>query len=507
MANKYVSLSGSDSNNGLGPDASHATNKPWLTLEYAVDNISSGDVLYIAPGIYRDCITIGVTPSVETIISGDPLNAQGFKDGSGLLLDIGPVIITNLLTDDVSSATNSNTFDINGKSYLTIKNLWIENFSNSNAIVISSASTNINISDCYIFAVSNQCVSISNTAGTSSSITIDKCVISSPQNTNITITLAKHSSEYDSAILIKNSMFHTAGSAIYTTSSGTDTYFGTGVIVQNCTFLCNSSCFYVSSNYNASLTTKFQAKNCLMFGTYGVRQAGGTAGDIIVEDYNFICCSTPRTNVSTGGNSIAYGSNSFNRSIRIDCGQSQLWGFLPKSTCSPWNSSKTVGYGNDSTPTALTTDFFGMVRPSGCGVAAASALAGVGAIELHNYGVKDTGTKDAGDASIKLTGPGDHELLIPVDASSTTISIKVRYQSTTYGGTNYPQAILLDSEAFANISGNTETETATTSASDAWETLTFTAFTPSRKGTVRLRLINRGTGGDDVCWFDTLSVA
>jgi hypothetical protein len=48
MATYYVSNSGgSDSNNGLGPDASDATNKPWLTIGKALgaSGISSGDTV------------------------------------------------------------------------------------------------------------------------------------------------------------------------------------------------------------------------------------------------------------------------------------------------------------------------------------------------------------------------------------------------------------------------------------------------------------------------------
>src|SRR5512139_3749327 len=61
----------------------------FKTLECAVDNILDGDVLYVAPGIYRDCVTIGVTPTVETIIRGDPMNTQEFKTAAGVLVEQG----------------------------------------------------------------------------------------------------------------------------------------------------------------------------------------------------------------------------------------------------------------------------------------------------------------------------------------------------------------------------------------------------------------------------------
>src|ERR1051325_3311383 len=94
MTTYYVSPSGSDSNNGLGPDASHASNKPWLTIGKALgaSGIASGDIVYIAPGTYREVVTVNMTSAtVETQVIGDPANAQGFKNGSGVLLAAGEI--------------------------------------------------------------------------------------------------------------------------------------------------------------------------------------------------------------------------------------------------------------------------------------------------------------------------------------------------------------------------------------------------------------------------------
>jgi hypothetical protein len=251
-----------------------------------------------------------------------------------------------------------------------------------------------------------------------------------------------------------------------------------------------------------------QLKNCICLGFYGAYQANVAGGDstVLVEDWNFLACSIPRTNVSIGANSISYGSSVFARSIRHDCGQSQLFGFLPKSFMAPWNTSRTIGYGNDSTPAALDVDIWNRVRPSGCGVAAASVLRAVGAHELHEFGAKEITIKDAGDASIKLTGPGDHDILVPVDTAATVISLKVRFDSATYGGVSYPQVILLSALDIGQPTAD-ETETATVAASDAWETLTFTSFTPTLKGWVKIRLLNRSTTAAGICYFDTVGIA
>jgi len=125
-----------------------------------------------------------------------------------------------------------------------------------------------------------------------------------------------------------------------------------------------------------------------------------------------------------------------------------------------------------------------------------------GALQLHDTAVKETATTDAGSVGIRIDGPGSHEFLIPVDASSTTITVKARYDSN-HGTTNKPQAILL---ANGEIGVSTETETMT-SAADTWETLTFSAFTPSAKGIVTVRLVSRSDTPYGRAYFDTWTVS
>jgi hypothetical protein len=65
-----------------------------------------------------------------------------------------------------------------------------------------------------------------------------------------------------------------------------------------------------------------------------------------------------------------------------------------------------------------------------------------GALEAHDTAAKETTTTDAGSVGLVINGPGSHEFLIPVDATSTTISVKMQYDAN-HGTTNKPQAILL----------------------------------------------------------------
>ena len=82
MATYYVQPNGSNANTGLG--ASNAT--AWQTVQKALGatGIGSGDTLYIAPGTYREAITIGGTYSATTTIIGDRTASQftGISAGS-----------------------------------------------------------------------------------------------------------------------------------------------------------------------------------------------------------------------------------------------------------------------------------------------------------------------------------------------------------------------------------------------------------------------------------------
>ena len=78
MATYYISNWGSDSNNGLGPDPTHASNKPWLTIAKALGaaGIASGDTVYLCPGTYRELVTVNMTSAtVETkVVSATTLD-------------------------------------------------------------------------------------------------------------------------------------------------------------------------------------------------------------------------------------------------------------------------------------------------------------------------------------------------------------------------------------------------------------------------------------------------
>jgi hypothetical protein len=69
MTTYYVDpVNGLDANNGLGPDASAVSNKPWKTLAKLLGaaGFASGDTAYLAPGTYREVVTVAMTSATVT---------------------------------------------------------------------------------------------------------------------------------------------------------------------------------------------------------------------------------------------------------------------------------------------------------------------------------------------------------------------------------------------------------------------------------------------------------
>jgi hypothetical protein len=498
VATYYVDYNnGSDSNNGLGPDASNATNKPFATIAKLIaasGAMSSGDTAYLAPGVYREAnVTVGISPTSETSIIGDPLNRQGFKNSSGVLVPAAPVTMSGYLTDDTTAYSANNSLSASGKDYLTFENIYFI----ARGILISLISCeNWTLRRCVFFAVGSQnALQIQPAIDVANNLLVDSCVVFAPRGRPISIALGySNTADYDVNITLKNSLFLTpyVVAAVEVAVAGSATsFYGGGVDVLNCTCIGR----YAMQCSSAGISTTYP---CTIYNSVGMGDTVLTANTTgqIIEDYNLLLGSIARQNVTAGSNSKTTECAPY-----LELGQSFLHGFQPRPFLSPWHQSRTLGFGGSSPPT---TDLFGRPRPSGGGRTVASASAGIGAMECHDFGTENTSAADGGSGScLELVGPGDHDIIVPVDASSTTISLKVKYDSATYGGTDYPQAILLDA---GDIGVSTETETATSSASDAYETLTFTAFTPTRKSWVKIRLINRSTAGAGKCWFDSVTV-
>ena len=167
MATYYVQPNGADSNAGTGPSSGTA----WRTIQKALGatGVASGDTLYIAPGTYRETVTVGGTYINNVNIIGDRTASQFAGINSGYIR------ITGLVSDALNSSTNLGYFIINGKSYLTFDSIWFEG-----TLSLPANSTNLNFIRCQITKANNSptgSLSIVMTTTGQSNILFDKCFI------------------------------------------------------------------------------------------------------------------------------------------------------------------------------------------------------------------------------------------------------------------------------------------------------------------------------------------
>lgn len=503
MSVYYVSTAGNDSNNGLGPDASHASNKPWRTVAKALGaaGISSGDTVYVGPGVYRETVTVAMTSATaETKVYGDPCNKQGFKNGSGVLLSAQPVRWTAWTTDDKTTPAANALLTLAGRDFLTFQDIVMVGTSAGNYVVNSTstgAATDITFRRCLIFSPAgsgvNGCINVNATgspAGTALNWVIENCILANlAASTAISFTSASSASaDFDLNVRIQNSLIAClGGSGISMTKSGANSFLSGGIDVSNCTILVRSSGLTIVTGGSTSIPCTIY--NSVVVSASGPALGGVSTGDI-TENYNILNSVTARTNVSGGANSVT------SYCPLINLGQAELMGFLGRQAFSPTFDSPILGFGTDGS-VSLTTDLLGRDRPSGCGITWANTSKAVGCYEFHDFEQLESTVTDSGGGR-KLVGPGDGEVVFAVDATSTTISLKVRYD-TNHGTGSKPQIELLAAEDIG-VSGQTLTASV---GVDTWETLTFSAITPTAKGFVRVRIHSRAAAGNGLCYYDT----
>lgn len=84
----YVATNGNNANAGTAA-------APWLTVQYSVDQLSPGDILHVAAGVYNEKITLNVsgTSSQPILIEGNGISST--LDGTGLTAQTAMIAIVN----------------------------------------------------------------------------------------------------------------------------------------------------------------------------------------------------------------------------------------------------------------------------------------------------------------------------------------------------------------------------------------------------------------------------
>jgi hypothetical protein len=420
--------------------------------------------------------------AVETFVIGD---VDGAQTG-----DAGEVIWTAYTTNDTTTPAAAATLNLSGRDHLTFRQLTLIGGNTVPSLVsaTTATSTDIKFEDC-AFLTDNAAnlwgMQINGAADTASNWTFNRCALFSAANGGgIYIQLfTSTTADYDVVIAFNDCLFMShLISAIRIDVTGAGAFKPGGVRFQCCTGIGPK----FLDNPTGSLSTSIPASiyNSVAVGGITVQTSGS-----LLEDNNLIIANTPRTNVTAGAASKVGPT----LAPLFEIGQSSLHGRLGRRFFEPAAGAPVLGFGNHAGAPAV--DFLNRPRPAG----GASTAGGIGYLERHDTGAREASVVDASTYSLKLTGPADHDLLIPVNAAATTITVRGRYD-TNHAATNKPQAIL---QANGEIGVTTQTVTMT-AAVDTWETLTIGPFTPSAKGFVTVRLVARSAAGNGIAYFDTV---
>jgi hypothetical protein len=333
----------------------------------------------------------------------------------------------------------------------------------------------------------------SSTTGLAMCVIVDRCsggLISSGGFVEINpATTASGSADFDLLCVVRNCLaFPAFGFGVSCSATGTAAFNPGGVRSFNNDFYASTGVQTTPAS-RVSTTIPCEAHDNLLI-TNGAAVSAGTSGQL-VEDHNILISGTPRTNVTagTGSQTTAYAP-------LLELGQSFKWAGVFRQFMAPDGpSSPLLGFGNSAG--APSVDWANRNRPSG----GKSALNAVGYAELHDFAIQDTSVfPSGGSSSGKLIGPGDQFLFIPVDATSTVITIQL-YMSSGYGGSNYAAATL---HASGELGTAAQTQTCSSTLS-TWQTLTFSAITPSKQGYVILQIDSYDTSGTATVNFGAIT--
>jgi hypothetical protein len=367
MAIYYVRNDGNDANTGLGSTTALA----WKTVQKALGatGIGSGDTVYIAPGVYRENVTIAGTYTAATYIIGDPTATQFAGISQGL------VRLTNYLTTDTASPSGT-IMSSGSKNFLNISFLY---FDGSAIMLQLSNSNNCMVQNCAFIGSSltgSSGIQGSFSTGVTANNTISKCIFMTGSYGVYLVVGGNHTSDWSIGITIQDCAFIGASpvtastpAMFFTRNTGVATLAG-GINIYNC--YIQSAVQGISFDCG-NVTYPTNVRNCIITNC-GIGIAG-RATTTNIQDYNrIIGCTVNLSSVATGANTVTVGP------LMVDIGMSQLFGLSAKQTWfSALPASLNIGFGD---PTgALTTDLFGSTWFNGAGDPDAGALT---SIQLSN---------------------------------------------------------------------------------------------------------------------------
>ena len=465
MTVRYVGPGGSDAADGL----------TWETRKLTLNGVEAspvapGDVVYVAPGVYRESFI----PLIAGL-SGNPISfiadvTGEHTDGIG-----GAVVISG--SDDDFTPLRARAIDADpGVNFRTFRGFGITGFTDYGFYI--DECTDWVLEDIYLWDLEN--------ASTSNApvrllrkcyrFTIRRCVFMLPHN-NSGIYLYETSALNDAGHLIENCLFVRGYIGVRTDFIG-------GITVRNCTFYGQiNAAVRVSNALSAGQTV--QVYNCLITscstGLYGF-----TLGDL-VEDYNNIyACNASRNTVNVGANSVD-GIPGFVPMILTP-------GIKLPTNAHLFELSSRSQFGARAGQSYPTEDLYGIARPS------ANGKNSWGAFQQQRL-ERETGTVRGGvGASLGLPDAGRVQFHAPVSSGSTTVQVYV-YREADYAG-NAPQMVIKQP-------GQADVVVTDGGAAGQWNKLETTITPAAVPGyaIVELGSNNTATSGSYAVYFDDLDVS
>lgn len=350
MATYYVRPDGNNANAGTGS----TTGQAWQTVQYALTNatLTTGvNYIYIAPGVYRESLTLNITPTSSNtlVISGDPTAAQF----SGVTQ--GVVRLTNFATDTANPAS-SRVFFASSKSYFTLENLFIDGFHNSgtfdSGMVQATNATNVTIRKCSVVNTSTvtfACAGYISVSSNDTNVVIERSYFQS--GVPLMIEMPTGGTVYNPQVMIRNCHMVGVSVGMFIGGVGTNTSNSNGVNVYNCTMIAPNIIFRMATSNTATKTTLY---NTLLLGL-----SSSSVGiyleyaNVLTENYNKIRA------VSTGFNISSFGANTITAGAHgIDLNYSRLVGLPNLSALQSYYLSPNANAGTSTG--APSTDIYGV---------------------------------------------------------------------------------------------------------------------------------------------------
>jgi hypothetical protein len=357
MATYFVRTDGNDGNTGLGA----GTGQAWSTIGKALGatGITGGDTVNIAPGTYREVVTIGGTYSSNTFIYGNP-TASLF---SGVLA--GEVRITPSGSDNAVSTSYALT--ATSKNNLNFKDLIVGGMN-------ATTCTNLTIEKCLFFSTSATTSAFMFTASTNSNFnTVIKQSVFTGTVNGIQYNYRNFSAAQNVGFALSDSVL-TGENAILFTDQGTGygAFLLSGTNIFNCVLMGSTPFKTVQTHTSASGVNNVYNSLIYSTGLYAF-QSNPSVG--ITENYNRVYGVNTRQNVSQGANTTVASWSG------LEFGQSLLQGFGPIQIFGNTFNSPNATAGTASGAPAV--DMYGQswnVTPD-VGVAIYRTIGGVGAYQ------------------------------------------------------------------------------------------------------------------------------